>query len=69
MTLRIAFCVLALVVSHLTALPAHADGRPFRGTAKWSVLLCKFSGSPTPPNTVEYYRDMFLRRGTGGLED
>ncbi len=69
MIIRIAICLLALVVSHLTALPADATGRPFRGSAKWSVLLCRFSGAGNPPNSADYYRDMFFRRGTGGLED
>lgn len=46
-----------------------ADGRPFRGSAQWSVLLCKTSDAGTPPNTVNYYRDMFINPGTGGLAD
>jgi hypothetical protein len=42
---------------------------PFRGSVSWSVLLCKYSDSGTPPHSPDHYRDMFLRRGSGGLAD
>ncbi len=48
---------------------AQADGRPFRGSVKWSVLLCHFSDGGAIPHDVNYYRDMFLNQGTGGLSD
>lgn len=50
-------------------LSAQADGRPFRGSVKWSVLLCRFTDGGAVPHNVNYYRDMFLNQGTGGLSD
>ena len=64
---RILCCL--LFVFQLTAVTASADGRPFRGSTHWSVLLCKFSDAGTPPDTVDHYRNMFLNPGTGGLAD
>jgi hypothetical protein len=63
--------MLLLIILQLAAASVDAAGRPYRGSVKWSVLLCKFSDSRAPPSGrgVEYYRDMFLRRGTGGLAD
>ncbi len=46
-----------------------AEARPLRGSAKWSFILCQFQGSGTPPNNTEYYRNMLLRDGTGGVAD
>ena len=43
--------------------------RPYRGSVQWSVLLCKFSDSSTPSKTPDFYYDMFIRQGTGGLND
>ena len=42
---------------------------PFRGSLGWSVLLCTFTDSGPPPRDAEFYRDMILRPGRGGLAD
>lgn len=48
---------------------ALADGRPFRGSIKWSILLCRFTDGGAVPNNTSHYRDAFLNQGTGGLAD
>jgi hypothetical protein len=41
-----------------------------RGPQKFAVLLCKFSDSAeTEPNPTSFYQDLFVTRGTGGLND
>lgn len=40
------------------------------GSQKLAILLCKFSDfSDTEPENVDYFRDLFVNRGTGGLND
>ncbi len=40
------------------------------GSQKFAVLLCKFSDSPdVEPQSVDFCRDLFANRGTGGLND
>jgi hypothetical protein len=46
-----------------------ADARPFRGSTKIYVLLCQSSDAGAAPRTVDYYRNLMLRTGTGGLAD
>jgi hypothetical protein len=46
-----------------------SGARPFRGSIKWSILLCKFKGAATPPRTPQFYTDLILTRGAGGLAD
>src|SRR5437016_4411271 len=58
----------AAVVLSLAACDA-AIAHPFRGSVHWSVLLCKYSDSGNPPKAVDFYTDMFVRQGTGGLDD
>jgi hypothetical protein len=53
----------------LLAMVNMAGAHPFRGSVKWSVLLCKYTDSGTPPKSNAYYADMFVRQGTGGLDD
>jgi hypothetical protein len=58
----------------VACLLAHADiasaGHPFRGAAHWTVLLCQYSDSATPPpKSVNDMEDMLVRTGTGGLAD
>lgn len=48
---------------------SEAPARPYRGGIPWSILLCKFSDSPTPPNSVSYYKNMTITAGTKGLDD
>jgi hypothetical protein len=43
--------------------------RPVRGTINFSVFLCSYKDEGLPPNGVEYYDDLFFRRGLGGLAD
>ena len=59
-------CLVGVIVLGFTL---EASSRPFRGNVEWSVLLCKFSDSASPPQTVDFYRDMFGNTGTGGLAD
>lgn len=61
--------IAALAMLALIAVPAGAAARPFRGAAKWSVLLCRFNDSGAPQRTAAYFRSMILTRGTGGLAD
>ena len=42
---------------------------PFRGSVRFSVLLCRYTDSGDPPQTADFFREMFLKRGTGGLAD
>jgi len=58
-----------LLTLQFTALTVHADGRPFRGSVKWSILLCRFTDGGAVPHNATFYRDMFLNPGTGGLAD
>jgi hypothetical protein len=46
-----------------------AMAHPFRGSVHWSVLLCKYTDSGNPPKSIDFYTDMFIRQGTGGLDD
>jgi hypothetical protein len=66
---RTAIWVLALSLALAVGWPAQTQANPLRGGIPWSFLLCKFSDSPTPPNTVAYYRSMTIATGTNGLED
>ena len=62
------FCWLTLVgMLQCAAVPALAH--PKRGSVHWSVILCTFSDSPTPPHDPNYYRNMFFNAGTGGMAD
>jgi hypothetical protein len=65
---RIVLVCLLIALFTLGAI-APAQARPFRGSVPWSVLLCKFSGSPDSTRSFDFYRDMFIRSGTGGLND
>jgi len=51
------------------AWPADGQARPYRGAIPWSIILCKFSDSPTPPNDANFYRNMTIAPGTRGLDD
>lgn len=45
-------------------------GHPFRGAAKWSILLCNYSDSPgTPARSLTELSEMLVQPGTGGLAD
>jgi len=43
--------------------------RPLRGPLKFSVILCKTSDAPTPPNDRNYYEDLFFRWVSAYLVD
>lgn len=60
---------LAALLAALAALLGTAEGRPFRGSVPWSVLLCQFSDSAAPRHDLAYYRDMLFNSGTGGVTD
>ena len=41
-----------------------------QGAQKLAILLCKFSDSAeAEPNPASFYEDLFINRGTGGLND
>lgn len=61
--------ILSTVLIFIALPMMKAEARPFRGSVKWSFILCQFQGSGTPPNDAEYYRNMLLREGTGGVGD
>jgi hypothetical protein len=61
--------VVATVAALTTAWTAEGRARPYRGGIPWSFVLCKFSDSPAPPNSVTYYRNMTIGSGTKGLND
>lgn len=61
--------LLGLACGALIMAMGSAAAHPFRGSVRWSVLLCDFTDSPPPPRTVAYYQDLFVNRGTGGLAD
>lgn len=43
---------------------------PLQGAQKLAVLLCKFSDSTDiEPNPASFYEDLFIKRGSGGLND
>ena len=63
------FPLVALLTLQLTAPTAQSDGRPFRGSVKWSILLCRFTDGGAVPHDVNFYSDMFLNLGAGGLAD
>ena len=52
--------LLLLSGSSEMALANHHLDRPLRGSLKLSVLLCRFSDSPTPSDDIDYYEDFFL---------
>ena len=52
----------------LTATPAFA-GHPFRGSAKWSIILCTFSDSPPTTRDAGFFRNMMVNAATGGVAD
>lgn len=46
-----------------------AGARPFRGSTRVQVILCRTSDSGAPPRPAQHYRDLLLTRGNGGLAD
>jgi hypothetical protein len=67
LALRPLFSTVSLVLG--LALISGADARPYRGGIQWSFLLCKFSDSPAPPNSISYYQNMTIDSGAKGLDD
>ena len=61
--------VVAFVLAAVVVCCSTADARPYRGSIPWAFLLCKFSDSPTPPNSVGYYANETINAGTQGLDD
>jgi hypothetical protein len=45
------------------------QARPFRGSIPFSVILCRSSDSGTPPRDVQYFQNLIINQGTGGLAD
>lgn len=35
----------------------------------WAIVLCRFNDLPAVPQNADYYEDLFIRNGTGGLCD
>jgi len=46
-----------------------AQDRPYRGGIGVSVLLCKYSDSPTPMRSRTFFEQMIVQTGTGGHAD
>lgn len=66
--LSLASIIVALIVS--SQMETAQAGHPFRGPAKWSILLCNYSDSPaTPARSLTELQDMLIQPGTGGLAD
>jgi hypothetical protein len=43
---------------------------PLQGSQKIAVLLCKFTDTANvESNPISFYKDLFIKRGTGGLND
>jgi hypothetical protein len=61
--------LLLSVLIVFSLMPAARAEHPFRGSAQWSVILCTFTDSPTPSRTPDFFRQMFINAGTGGLND
>jgi hypothetical protein len=56
-------CIVSMLLMVSSAMAQY--GRPFQGSVKLSVLLCKFKDAPTPAKGIDYYQDFF----TKGLAD
>jgi hypothetical protein len=46
--------------------PSNADAHPFRGSIRWSVVLCRASDSGAPPYDRSYYERLFFGTLNGG---
>jgi hypothetical protein len=46
-----------------------AEGRPFRGSIPFSIILCQSSDSGMPARDRTYFENLVLKTGTGGLAD
>jgi hypothetical protein len=57
---------LLLIAAPCTRLAAQ---HPFRGSLRWSVLLCDYTNSPASPRSVADVVDMFTRVGADGVAD
>src|SRR5262244_2107140 len=71
-TMRRVFMHLACCIALgglITCFSATAEAHPRRGSVKWSVLLCTFQDSQTPPHDPVYYSNMFFNPGTSGMAD
>ena len=61
--------IVAMLVVMMFSVSVVWAGHPFRGSAKWSVILCNFSDSPPPTRDANFYRKMVVDAGTGGMAD
>jgi hypothetical protein len=66
---RIYLMAVAVLSAILLLSVGVASATPTRGSVQWSIILCTFTGSPAPTRTANFFRDMFVNRGTGGLAD
>jgi len=53
-----------LVASHGTAM-----AYPIRTHVPFAIILCQMSDSAAPMHDPQYYADMYVNRGTGGVAD
>lgn len=59
-----------LAISFFSAFFAYSSTqRSFHRSIHWSVILCRMSGAPALMRGPEFYRDLVLRTGAGGLAD
>ncbi len=59
---------LVIFIASLLVIQA-AEARPYRGSAKWSWLLCKSQDASTPLFNAARYSRMLVQLGQGGLAD
>ena len=60
---------LSLIASTIFCPVDVAEGSPLRGSVGWSVILCTYRNANPTTRDPNFFRDMFFRRGTGGLAD
>jgi hypothetical protein len=67
--IAVAWTSVVIAASLVVASQGTAMAYPLRTHVPWAILLCQFSGSPAPPHDPQYYADMYINRGTGGVAD
>ena len=61
--------VVPIALALASIAPLAAAQHPFRGSLRWSVILCDYTNSPASPRTIADVRDMFTRLGVDGIAD
>src|SRR5215831_19054496 len=58
-----------IAVALVTASLGTALAYPLRTHVPLAILLCRYSDSPAPLHDPQYFADMYVNRGTGGVAD